>query len=53
MLYITGKQATFLHDIKSLLKTMSDMDNPFMDTSGDLLALDTTVVADCRFHRKD
>ncbi len=26
---------------------MSDMGNPFMDTSGDLLVLDTRVVADC------
>ena len=45
--YITEKQVTFLRGVKSLVKTISDMGNPFMDTSGDLLVLDTRMVVDC------
>ena len=39
-------QSTFLSHVKSLVKTISVMGNPFMDTSGDLLVLDTRVVAE-------
>ena len=40
-------QATFLWHVESLVSSMSEIGNPFMDLSGDLLVLDTIVVADC------
>lgn len=46
-LFQENKQRTFLHHVKSLVKTMADMGNPFMDTSGDLMVLDPRVIADC------
>ena len=36
----------FIKDVKSLISTMKEMGNPFWDTSGDLLVLDTRVVAE-------
>ena len=39
--------ATFLRHVESLVSSMSEMGNPCMDPSGDLLVLDTRVVADC------
>ena len=39
-----GKQSTFLQHVNFLTRTMSHMENPFMDTSGDLLVLDTRVI---------
>ncbi len=41
-----GFQASFLKDVKSLVKTMEEMGNPFVDTSNDLLVLDTRVIVD-------
>ena len=41
-----GKQSTFLQHVNFLTRTMSHMVNPFMDTSGDLLVLDTRVIVD-------
>ena len=41
-----GKQLVFIKDVKSLVCTITEMGNPFMDTSGDLLVLDTREVAD-------
>lgn len=46
LLYISGIQASFLRHVKALVRTMTDMGNPFNDTSGDLLVLDTRVIAD-------
>ena len=40
-------QATFLWHVESLVSSMSEIGNPFMDLSRDLLVLDTIVVADC------
>ena len=40
-------QATFLWHVESLVRNMSEIVNPFMDLSVDLLVLDTIVVADC------
>ena len=40
-------QATFLRHVESLVSSMSEIGNPFMDPSGDLLVLDTRLVADC------
>ena len=40
-------QATFLWHVESLVSSMSEIGNPFMDLSGDMLVLDTIVVADC------
>ena len=40
-------QATFLWHVESLVSSMPEIGNPFMDLSGDLLVLDTIVVADC------
>ena len=39
-------QATFLRHVESLVRSMSEMGNPFMDSSGDLLVIDTRVVSD-------
>ncbi len=39
--------ATFLRHVESLMSSMSEMGNPCKDPSGDLLVLDTSVVADC------
>ena len=39
--------ATFLRHVESLVSSMSERGNPCMDPSGDLLVLDTRVVADC------
>ena len=41
-----GTQKTFLRHVTALVEAMSDMGNPFLDTSGDLLVLDTRVVVD-------
>ena len=41
-----GKQSTFLQHVNFLTRTMSHMGNPFMDTSGDPLVLDTRVIVD-------
>ncbi|MES9882849.1 MAG: hypothetical protein ABW185_18430 [Sedimenticola sp.] len=41
-----GKQVEFLKNVKSLVATMTDMGNPFSDTSGDLLVIDTREVVD-------
>ena len=41
--HILGKQSTFLQHVNFLTRTMSHMGNPFMDTSGDPLVLDTIV----------
>ena len=38
-------QATVLRHVESLVSSMSEMVNPFMDPSGDLLVLDTRVFA--------
>ena len=40
-------QATFLWHVESLVSGMSEIGNPFMDLIGDLVVLDTIVVADC------
>ena len=40
-------QATFLWHVDSLVSSMSATGNPFMDLIGDLVVLDTIVVADC------
>ena len=40
-------QATFLWHVESLVSSMSETGNPFMDLIGDLVVLDTIVVADC------
>ena len=40
-------QATFLWHVESHVSCMSEIGNPFMDLSEDLLVLDTIVVADC------
>ena len=40
---ILGKQSAFLQHVNFLTRTMSHMGNPFMDTSGDLLVLNTIV----------
>ena len=40
-------QATFLRHAESLVSSILEMGNPFMDPSGDLLVLDTRVVANC------
>ena len=40
-------QATFLWHVESLVSSMSETGNPFMDPGGDLLVLDTRVVAEC------
>lgn len=34
-------QASFLKNVKALVETMENIANPFFDTSGDLLVLDT------------
>ena len=39
-------QATFLWHVEFLVSSMSETGNPFMD-HGDLVVLDTIVVADC------
>ena len=39
-------QATFLWHVEVLVSSMSETGNPFMD-HGDLVVLDTIVVADC------
>ena len=41
-----GKQSTFLQHVNFLTRSMSHMGNPFIDTSGDLLVLDTRVIVD-------
>uniref|UniRef100_UPI00358E9C5E uncharacterized protein n=1 Tax=Myxine glutinosa TaxID=7769 RepID=UPI00358E9C5E len=41
-----GTQVAFLKNVKSLILTMKTMGNPFRDTSGDLLVLDTREVVD-------
>ena len=41
--HILGKQSTFVQHVNFLTRTMSHMGNPFMDTSGDPLVLDTIV----------
>ena len=40
-------QATFLWHVEFLVSSMSETGNPFMDQIGDLVVLDTIVVADC------
>ena len=40
-------QAMLLWHVESLGSSISEMGNPFMDPSGDLLILDTSVVAEC------
>ena len=40
-------QATFLWHVESLVSSMSEIGNPFMDLIGDLVVLDTIVVVDC------
>ena len=40
-------QATFLWHVESLVSSMSEIGNPFMDLIGYLVVLDTIVVADC------
>ena len=40
-------QATFLRHVESFGSSISEMGNPFMDPSGDLLVLDNRVVAEC------
>ena len=39
--------ATFLLHVESLVSSISEMGNPCIDQSGDLLVLDTRVVAEC------
>ena len=39
-------QVMFLNHTKSLIKAMKSMGNPFCDTSGDLIVLDTREVVD-------
>ena len=41
-----GKQSNFLQHVNYLTRTMSHMGNPFMDTCGDLLVLDTRTIVD-------
>ena len=41
-----GTKAAFSKDVKSLITTMKEMGNSLCDTSGDLLVLDTHVVAE-------
>ena len=41
-----GTKAVFIKDVKSLITTMKEMGNHFWDTSGDLLVLDSRVVAE-------
>ena len=43
----TPAQATILRHVESLVGSISEMGNPFVDPSGDLLVLDTIVVAEC------
>ena len=40
-------QATFLWLVESLVSSMSEIGNPFVDLIRDLVVLDTIVVADC------
>ena len=40
-------QATYLWHVEFLVSSMSETGNPFMDQIGDLVVLDTIVVADC------
>ena len=40
-------QATFLQHVESLVSSMSEISNTFIDLSGDLLVLYTRVVAEC------
>ena len=40
-------QATFLWHVESLVSSMSETSNPLMAIIGDLVVLDTIVVADC------
>ena len=37
----------FLWHVESLVSSMSEIGNPFMDLIGDLVVLDTIVVVDC------
>ncbi len=39
-----GVQAAFLKNVKTLVATMNDMGNPFSDTSGDMIVIDTREV---------
>ena len=41
-----GTQAAFIKYVKSLITTIKEMGNPFWDTNGDLIVLDTRVEAD-------
>ena len=43
---LSGAQKIFLKQANSIITTMKEMGNPFSDTSGDLLVLDTREVAD-------
>ena len=43
---ILSKQSTFLQHVNFLTRIMSHMGNSFMNTSGDLLVLDTRVIVD-------
>ena len=45
-LLILGKQSAFLQQVNFLTRTMSHMGNPFMDTCGDPLVLDTRAIVD-------
>ena len=47
MLFLSlGTQAACIKVVKSLITTMKEMGNPFWETSGDVLILDTRVVAE-------
>ena len=39
-------QVSFLKDVKSLTKTVSEMGNPFSESSGDLIVLDSRQLVD-------
>ena len=43
---ILGKQSAFLQHVNFLTRTISHIGNPFMDTCGDPLALDTRAIVD-------
>ena len=45
--YNPATQPTFLWHVEFLVSSMSETGNPFMDQIGDLVVLDTIVVADC------
>ena len=47
VVYISlSTRAAFIKDVKSPITTMTEMGNPFWDNSGDLLVLDTRVMAE-------